>query len=232
MITLATLWRTPFMFERFVRAGVLSLGLSLGLSVAFQPSLARADDEVTIAESDLDEAKRIVQSKQEELRNLLVSGAKDEELHKKLNETLDYESFAQRVFGRCASLCEGRTDHWSKIEEDSVKKAEIHELVKKYIRKHYLKKLKKAAKNGKYDVKILRAVALSGGTIRVNTELTFGNDSREAPLRISYLLWRGKIIDILTEGVPISKSWHKRVDKEMQAGGYDAVVKWLKDASK
>ncbi|MCA9690220.1 MAG: ABC transporter substrate-binding protein [Myxococcales bacterium] len=186
--------------------------LLAGLSLALLLPFAQA---AHAAQSALETFKQ----RHGEVTKLVKAEAPNEELAKSVDSLLNYKELAVRSLGgeahyteRCAPKCD-----------------EFETLLANLIRRNYLDRIRTSKK---YDVVYVGEEAKEDYT-KVLTRVTFESDGRPQSVEVAYKMTREgeawRVVDIITDGVSLSRTYKYEFKKTHEASGIDGLISKLKD---
>lgn len=172
------------------------------------------------------QALKTFQSRHKTVMALVAKKAKDADLFAQVDALLNYQALAHAALGAGSSgyagVCKSKCGAFE---------AALTEL----IRSNYLRFIRKA-KDGQVEYTGVQ-VGKKGNAVKIATKVTPGKGkSRTKEVQVSYVLKKSgdhwKVVDIITEGVSLRKTYRYEFQKIMERpgtqGGIDAVVAKIK----
>jgi ABC-type transporter MlaC component len=180
-----------------------------------------------------DDPQHFVQRETQRLSDFLrqpKTGARDAQVQRELDGMVDYDELTRRAFGDpCPASLPGCTNDWTTLTADQ--KKEVSGLLRQLIQKNYQKNLEKTLD---YEI-TYRGEKVDAGDTKIRTEAKSKTKPRDPSVLIDYVVRdaNGKlsIVDIITEGTSLTKSYYEQFDKKLKspADGYPNIVEKLKD---
>ncbi|HTM44710.1 MAG TPA: ABC transporter substrate-binding protein [Polyangiaceae bacterium] len=165
------------------------------------------------------DAEQFIKDKQGELTTLLKRGkatGQDGQVAKVFDTMLDYQTLAQ----------DSLNEHWSELSDQQ--KKEFSDILKRLVQRAYRHSLDKTLG---YDVSYRGHVEKDSGTL-VQTQASNRTNNREEPISIDYLLrdagGQWLVVDIVTEGSSLVKSYRSQFNRIIKKEGFDALVRRMK----
>lgn len=166
------------------------------------------------------EATQVVKDNQTKLFEVIAkpkSEAQQKQLRQMFDTFLAYDVFATRSLGK----------KWDELEPDQRK--EFQKLLTQLIRNNYRRNLKKLLE---FNIRYEAEEAKKGGVL-VNSVATHKTDEREPPFELDFLMARVdgkmKIIDIVTEGASMTKTYKAQFLRILRKDGYDELIEKMKN---
>ncbi|HHH27264.1 MAG TPA: ABC transporter substrate-binding protein [Polyangiaceae bacterium] len=166
------------------------------------------------------EATQVVKDNQARMFAIIAkpkSAAQQKQLREMFDRFLEYDTFAERSMGK----------KWKTL--DAAQKKEFTDLLTQLIRNNYKRNLTKLLD---FDIRYEAEQAKKDGVL-VNSVATHKKDKREPPFELDFLMAkRGgkmKIIDIITEGASMTKTYRAQFLRILRKDGYDKLIQKMKD---
>jgi len=203
---------------------------ALFLACAFASPAAHAADDAA--------AQGFVEKQQHRLEALLrepKSATRDEKISRELDTMVDYDELTRRAFGQpCPHTIPQCTNYYGQLSPEQ--KKQVGDLLKRLIEKNYKKNLEKTLD---YDVTYKGTKDDQEGDTRVRTEAKSKTKPRDPAVEVDYVVHdQGgtlKVVELVTEGSHLTKSYYTQFDKKFKAhpgdfkAGYDEIVQKLND---
>lgn len=205
-----------------MRIRKLVVGLTLALACASLPAVASADTA---------SAQTFVEREHGNLKKLVEQNASNDKIRAAIDGMVDYDEFTRRALGNPCPAGDSKPciNHWDTLNQGQ--RDEIKGLLQKLIEKNYRRNLKKTKD---YDVTYRGAKEQGENLAKVRTEAKKKGDNRDA-WRVDYVIRSqngvDKVVDIVTEGSPMTVSYYRQFTKELgkDNSGYAKLVQKLKD---